>query len=179
MSCHSIGTLGTRTIPKDFADLKSGEAWSRRIQSGQAMTQMVTVAGRLDTQRALDLWGDWTDRIAAGELPFDKPSRPQGIERNVVLTLWEWSTPQHYLHDLIGTDRRNPTVNANGKLYGATEESTPNFPLLDPNTHTVGTVHHPVRDPNTPNSKSAPMAPSPYLGTASRSGTTRPAFTTR
>ena len=164
MSCHSLGTLGTRTMPKDFADMKSGEAWSRRIQSGQAMTQMVTVAGRLDTRRALDLWGDWTDRIAAGELPFDKPSRPQGIERNVVLTQWEWSTPKHYMHDLIGTDRRNPTVNANGKFYGATEESTPNFPFLDPNTHTVGTVHHPVRDPNTPNSKAAPMAPSPYWG---------------
>ncbi len=164
MSCHSLGTLGTRTMPKDFADMKSGEAWARRIQSGQAMTQMVTVAGRLDTRRALDLWGDWTDRIAAGELPFDKPSRPQGIERNVVLTQWEWSTPKHYMHDLIGTDRRNPTVNANGKFYGATEESTPNFPFLDPTTHTVGTVHHPVRDPNTPNSKSAPMAPSPYWG---------------
>ena len=27
---------------------------------------------------------DWTDRIAAGELPFAKPERPQGIERNVV-----------------------------------------------------------------------------------------------
>ena len=49
--------------------------------------------GRLDAARALELFGDWTDRIAAGELPFAKPARPQGIERNVVLTLWDWSTP--------------------------------------------------------------------------------------
>jgi hypothetical protein len=68
MSCHAIGTLGTRTVPKDFADMKSGEAWSRRIQSGQAMTQMVTVAGRLDTRRALDLWGDWTGRRASSAM---------------------------------------------------------------------------------------------------------------
>ena len=165
MSCHALGTLGTRTMPKDFAHFKSSaEAWGRRIASGQAMTQMVTVLGRLDGPRALALWGDWTDRVAAGELPFAKPERPQGIERNVVLTLWDWSTPTGYMHDLISTDRRKPTVNARGKVYGATEESTDLFPVLDPNTHTASQLKHPVRDPKTPSSKTAPMAPSPYWG---------------
>ncbi len=165
MSCHALGTLGTRTMPKDFAHFKSSaEAWGRRIASGQAMTQMVTVLGRLDGPRALALWGDWTDRVAAGELPFAKPERPQGIERNIVLTLWDWSTPTGYMHDLISTDRRKPTVNANGKLYGATEESTDYFPVLDPSTHSAGQIKHPVRDPKTPSSKAAPMAPSPYWG---------------
>ncbi len=42
---------------------------------------------------------DWTDRIAAGELPRQKPERPQGIERNMVVTLWDWSRPTAYLHD--------------------------------------------------------------------------------
>jgi len=165
MSCHALGTLGTRTMPKDFADFKSSaEAWGRRIASGQAMTQMTTVLGRLDSQRALALWGDWTDRVAAGELPFARPERPQGLERNIVLTLWDWSTPTGYMHDLISTDRRKPTVNARGKLYGAPEESTDFFPVLDPITHTVGQMRHPVRDPKTPSSKTAPMAPSPYWG---------------
>ena len=136
MSCHALGTKGTRTMPKDFAHMKSAEAWARRIQSGQALTQMARDITRLDSQRALALFGDWTDRIAAGELPFAKPERPQGIERNIVLTLWDWSTPTGYLHDLISTDRRKPTVNANGKLYGAPEESTDFFPVLDPKTHT-------------------------------------------
>ncbi len=167
MSCHALGTKGTRTIPKELGVFKSSaDAWARRLTSGQAMTQMMNVLGRLDSQRALALWGDWTDRIAAGELPFDKPSRPQGVERNIVLTLWDWSTPTGYMHDLISTDRRNPTVNANGKLYGATEESTDFFPVLDPSTHTATSVKHPVRDPKTPSSKSAPMAPSPYWGAA-------------
>ncbi len=165
MSCHALGTLGTRTMPKDFAHFKSSaEAWGRRIASGQAMTQMVTVLGRLDGPRALALWGDWTDRVAAGELPFAKPERPRGLERNIVLTLWDWSTPTGYMHDLISTDRRKPTVNAYGKLYGATEESTDYFPVLDPNTHTASRLKHPVRDPNTPSSKTAPLAPSPYWG---------------
>ena len=165
MSCHALGTKGTRTMPKEFANFKSSaEAWGRRIASGQAMTQMTTALGRLDPQRALALWGDWTDRIAAGELPFDTPSRPQGVERNIVLSLWDWSTPTGYMHDLISTDRRKPTVNAKGKLYGATEESTDYFPVLDPNTHTAGQIKHPVRDPKTPSSKTAPMAPSPYWG---------------
>ena len=165
MSCHALGTKGTRTMPKDFAHFKSSaEAWARRISSGQAMTQMITVTARLGSERVLELFGDWTDRIAAGELPFDKPERPQGIERNVMLTLWDWSTPTGYMHDLIGTDRRKPTVNANGKLYGAPEESTEFFPVLDPKTHTATSVRHPVRDPNTPSSRQNTMAPSPYWG---------------
>jgi len=27
------------------------------------------------------------------------PSRPQGKERNVVVTLWDWADPKVYLHD--------------------------------------------------------------------------------
>ncbi len=164
MSCHALGTKGTRTMPKDFSHMKSSEAWARRITSGQAMTQMINVLNRFDRERVLSNWADWTDRVAAGELPFVKPERPQGIERNLVLTLWDWSTPTAYMHDLISTDRRKPTINANGKLYGAPEESTDLFPALDPNTHTATQVKHPVRDPKTPSSRSAPMAPSPYWG---------------
>src|SRR3954449_10474467 len=36
--------------------------------------------------------------------------KTQGVERNIVITSWEWSTPDKYLHDLISSDRRNPTV---------------------------------------------------------------------
>ena len=94
MTCHSLGTKATRTMPKDFMHYKSStEAWARRITSGQAMTQMINVANRLGTERSLALWADWTDRVAAGELPKAKPPRPQGTERNVVLTLWDWSRP--------------------------------------------------------------------------------------
>jgi hypothetical protein len=165
MSCHALGTIGTRTIPKELGQFKSSEeAWARRIRSGQAMTQMVNVVGRLGPKPALQLWADWTDRIAAGELPFVQPERPQALERNVVLTLWDWSHPTAYLHDLISTDRRKPTINANGQLYGSAEESTDFVPILDPVTHTATEVKHPVRDPQTPSSRRNPMEPSPYWG---------------
>ena len=78
------------------------------------------------------MFGDWSDRIAKGELPFAKPQRPQGKERNIVLTLWDWNTPKAYLHDENSTDRRNPTVNAYGKIYGSPEESSDFVPVLDP-----------------------------------------------
>ena len=164
MSCHALGTKGTRTIPKDYAHMSSYDAWARRIAAGQAMNNMITATSRLGSEKALGLWADWTDRIAKGELPFAQPQRPQGVERNVVLTLWDWSTPIHYMHDLISTDRRKPTVNANGKLYGAPENSTDLWPVLDPRTHTATTVKHPVRDPKTPSHATDPMSPSPYWG---------------
>jgi cytochrome c5 len=164
MSCHALGTKGTRTMPKDFAHLSSTEAWARRIASGQAMMPMVNAAARLGPQRGFELFADWTDRIAAGELPFAKPERPRGIERNLVLTLWDWSRPTAYMHDLIGTDRRRPTLNANGKLYGAPENSTDFWPVLDPIRNQATEIRHPVRDPKTPSHRTDPMAPSPYWG---------------
>ena len=55
------------------------------------------------------MFADWTDRIAAGEVP-PAPPRPRGIERNVVITQWDWADPKSYLHDSVTTDRRNPTA---------------------------------------------------------------------
>src|SRR5438105_6809879 len=117
----------------------------------------------LEPQRALALFADWTDRIAAGELPASKPSRPRGVERNVVITLWDWATPKAYLHDEIATDKRNPTVNANGLLYGAPELSTDYIPILDPVHNTATQVKMPARDPKTP-APGKPLRPSVYWG---------------
>ncbi len=166
MSCHALGTPGTRTIPRAFGDFaNSRDAWTRRVQAGQAMGQMVGVVTRLGPDRSIAEWANWTDRVAAGELPKDKPPRPQGIERNLVLTLWDWSEPQLYLHDLIATDRRNPTVNANGKIYGSQEHASDYVTVLDPVTHTASNIKHPVLDPKTPTTKELnAMTPSPYWG---------------
>src|SRR5580700_7281604 len=149
--CHAIGTKATRTISPLLGDFKSSEdAWLRRIQSGQASKDMVETIERYGTFRGAKMLGDWTDRIAKGDLPAAKPQRPQGLERNVVITVWEWSNPKAYLHDEIATDKRNPTVNAYGSLYGATENSTDLVPIFDPVTSTPTTVKLPVRDEKTP-----------------------------
>ena len=164
-SCHALGTKGMRTVPAAFIEAAGPvDAWSRRLQAGGARALMARDVNRLGSERALALFADWTERIAGGELPFASPERPQGIERNVVITLWDWSRPTAYLHDAISTDRRNPAVNAGGKIYASPEDSTDYLPILDPNTHTVTEVKHPVRDPRTPSSRSNPLGLSAYWG---------------
>jgi hypothetical protein len=164
-SCHALGTRGTRTVPAAFAAAgNSVEAWARRLESGSARAQMARDINRLDPARALRLFADWTDRIAAGELPSAKPDRPQGIERNLVITMWDWSRPTAYLHDAVSTDRHNPRINANGKVFASAEDSTDLLPVLDPGTHAVTELTHPVRDPQTPSSKINPFGPSAFWG---------------
>ena len=138
VGCHQLGQLATRTIPAALGQFKSGEeAWIRRVQAGQAAPLMVNqLAGKLGGV-PFKYFGEWTDRIAEGELPFAKPPRPQGVERNIVVTTWDWSDGKKYLHDLISSDKRNPTVNAYGLLYGSPEYATDHLPVLDPKTANV------------------------------------------
>jgi hypothetical protein len=164
-SCHALGSKGMRTVPELFAKSDSSfQAWARRTQAGQAMTNMALTLGNMGSERALKQFADWTDRVAAGELPFARPERPQGVERNVVISMWDFSAPQYYLHDGISSDRDNPRVNANGPIYGAPEESTNLIPVLDPVKHVATHIRHPVPDVRTPSSLSLPMQPSPYWG---------------
>ncbi|HEX8811112.1 MAG TPA: hypothetical protein VF742_03880, partial [Terracidiphilus sp.] len=146
VGCHQLGNQATRTIPTALGHFNNGyEAWTRRIQSGQASLIMVNNLERMGTQAGLKMFGDWTDRVAQGELPSTKPSRPQGIERNAVITVWDWSSPRAYLHDAAASDKRNPTVNANGLIFGATENSTDDVPVFDPKTNKAFTVKLQVR----------------------------------
>jgi hypothetical protein len=76
-SCHQLGDKATRELEPQLGHFNtSAEAWERRIQSGQAGILMVQAIGDLDANRAFTNFGDWTDRIAKGELPFAKPARP-------------------------------------------------------------------------------------------------------
>ena len=112
----------------------------RRVQAGQASPLMVNpLAGKLGGA-PFKYFADWTDRIAKGELPFAKPPRPQGIERNMVVTTWDWGNEKQYLHDLISSDKRNPTVNPYGVLYGSPEYASDHLPVLDPKTAKVSTI---------------------------------------
>ncbi|HKW49422.1 MAG TPA: carboxypeptidase-like regulatory domain-containing protein [Gemmatimonadaceae bacterium] len=167
-ACHQLGTKGTREIPEAYRKLGSSFAsWERRVQSGQAGTQMLGTIDNLGHARALQLFADWTDRVAAGEVPATAPHRPQGIERNVVITEWDWADPKSYLHDVVSTDRRDPTVNANGLMYGSLELSSDYLPVLDPTHNSVSRVPLTVRDPATePAAGPNHGAPSVYWDTA-------------
>jgi len=172
VGCHQLGQESTRAIPAAFGEFQSGEdAWKRRIQSGQSGEQMTNQLAGNFGGAPFEYYGNWTDRIAKGELPKSKPQRPQGVERNMVVSSWEWGTEKQYLHDLISSDRRNPTVNAYGPLYGSPEYSTDNMPILDPKTAKVTFFKMPVQDPNMPESLGPghaasikPLQPSAYWG---------------
>jgi hypothetical protein len=172
IGCHQLGQEATRTIPAQFGKFSSvADAWQRRITSGQSGEMMTNrIAGQFGGA-PYKYFGDWTDRVAKGELPKAKPPRPTGVERNIVVTTWDWSTPDKYMHDLIASDRRNPTVNANGPLYGSPEYATDNSPVLDPKTNKVSFFKMPVADPAMPVSLGPghagavkPTAPSAYWG---------------
>ena len=166
VGCHQLGQESTRTLPEALGQFESSEdAWLRRISSGQAGRSMTgQVTGRLGGV-PLRYLADWTDRIAAGALPSTHPERPAGVERNVVATVRDWASPTVYMHDLTSTDRRNPAVNPYGRIYGAPELSTDDFPILDPVANTHTSFRATVRDPDTPTTASAPVVePSPYWG---------------
>ena len=164
-SCHALGSENIRSPRvKDLGEFpNSTEMWARRIQSGQAMIGMALAITRLGPNKGLSLYADWTDRIAAGELPGSKPERPAGLERNMVVSLWDWSAPTAYMHDAISTDKRHPTINANGYVYGSPEESTDNVPVLDPVANKTWTVKHPYL-PGTPSSADEPKGTSVFWG---------------
>jgi len=171
IGCHQIGQQSTRTIPAALGTFASSEqAWMRRVQSGQSGQQMTGQLTALGLQ-SFKNYGDWIDRIAKGELPHATPTRPQGAERNIVVTLRDWMNEKQYLHDLIASDRRYPTVNGYGPVYGSPEYSSNDMPILDPVKNTFTTFRLPVRDEDTPLALGPghaaaldAMAPSPYWG---------------
>jgi len=171
IGCHQIGQKATRTIPPSLGTFGNMEqAWARRVQSGQAGQQMSGQLSQIGSMSIKNL-ADWTSRVAKGELPHAKPQRPQGVERNIVVTLRDWMNEKQYLHDLIASDRRHPTVNGYGPLYGAPEYSSDNMPILDPVKNTATTFKLPVMDPSMPLSLGPghaaaldAMQPSPYWG---------------
>jgi hypothetical protein len=78
---------------------------------------------------------------------------------------------KQYLHDVISSDRRFPTVNGYGPLVGSPEYSSDSIPILDPVKNTASVFKAPVKDPNMPLSLGPghaaaldPLQPSPYWG---------------
>ena len=171
IGCHQLGQASTRTIPAALGTFATGaDAWKRRVQSGQSGAMMFGQLNGLG-EMSFANYGDWTDRIAKGELPFAKPPRPQGVERNIVVTLRDWMNDKQYLHDLIASDRRFPTVNAYGPVYGSPEYSSDHIPILDPVKNLATVFPAPVRDPHMPLNLGPGHAaaldvaePSPYWG---------------
>ena len=144
--CHTLGgTEWTRIVPPHDPEgneyASTADAWDHRVRMGQrgGMNSTMTSLGR---PRALEMFADWTDRIIAGEVP-PAPPRPQGAERNVVITQWEWGTTMTKIHDITATDKRDPTVSPNSAVYG-TDIARDYLQVLDPVAHTTSALRVPT-----------------------------------
>ena len=117
------------------------DAWDYRLQLDGLMYATLNRMGR---ERALEMFADWTKRVMGGEVP-PTPPRPQGIERNVVLTMWDWGASGSYLHDLVSTDKRDPTLYAGAPVYGA-DLRRGMLTVMDPVANTVDEMQIPVQE---------------------------------
>lgn len=135
--CHQVGTATTRkTAPPD----NSVKAWDMRMQR---WPQMHSESRRLG-QRGLEMLAQWTDAIAAGNTPREKPKRPEGVERNIVVTVIGWGK-ESWLHDQTSSDRLAPTTNAGGPVYGmGTHDNL--FYVMNPETTETVTLPIPGAD---------------------------------
>jgi hypothetical protein len=164
-SCHQIGDKSTRTLPSALGHFntaaKPGSAASSPAgepADGQRHRQF-RCAARTGEFRQLD------GPRGEGRTSLREADASVGVERNLVLTEWDWATPQTYLHDEIATDRRNPTLNANGIIYGSPEASSDFIPWLDPVDNKAGFFKTEWRDPKMPTTKTGPQFnDSPYWG---------------
>ncbi len=176
-TCHQMGLKSTREIPASLnLPQDSPKSWERLISSGQVGRGMMGGINLMGHDRTLAMYADWGGRIAKGELP-PVPPRPVGTERNVVITMWNWAVPTAFLHAMISTDRRKPTVNAYGSVYGADwsgdcgngKKKVTCLAVLDPKSNESFEV--PVPLPNEADreklitwSPQTQLAPSPYYG---------------
>jgi hypothetical protein len=125
--CHQLGMPNMRT------NFTTPELWDFFIKKNGGMNGAADRLGRELLEKTL---ADWATRIKAGEVP-PAPPRPTGIERNFVVTQWDWAAPDSFIHDNISTDKRNPTLYPNGIVYGADRAGGGRLWALNPVTNTL------------------------------------------
>lgn len=146
MRCHQ---LGASVFHKRMGIAGWEDEWKDRPFEGRTADTL----GHAHFTKAL---ADWTARIAAGDLP-PVPARPVGIERNVVVTEWEWAGTNSYVHDLTATDKRRPTLYPYGKVWGV-DFGHDELWSLDPKTHRVASFKVPTTNVLPPQKPARPDA---------------------
>lgn len=164
--CHELGTKVTRSLDHMSAlDFKTHEeAWKYRTSLGVRGGSMQASFLAFGMDGMAKTMADWTRKVESGATPV-MPPRPQGIERNVVVTLWDTGGPQDFMHDEVSTDKNNPTVNAYGPIY-AVSAGHGTLNVVDPVTNDSYKMVIPTReDPRVVKTRfPAPGNPSNFWG---------------
>src|SRR5215471_16034205 len=166
--CHQLGNQLTRTVDDVFKakpELKThAEAWEWRLGTGVRGNSMYGVLTNQGKERSLKTYAGWTERIAKGDVP-PSPERPKGIERNVVVTMWDVGDDHSFMHDEISTDRNHPTMNAGGPVY-AVSAGHGQLVVLNPKDNSTVALDIPTREPKekVPSRFPAPNRPSLHWG---------------
>ena len=166
--CHQLGNKQTRDVSHVFEakpDLKThAEAWEWRLGTGVRGTSMYSVLNIQGQETSINAFSAWTEAIAEGAVP-PAPPRPAGIERNLVLTLWDVGSDRTFMHDLASTDKNHPDVNAGGRVYAASSGHG-QLVIMDPRENFTIALNIPTREPReqVPSRFPAPMRPSMYFG---------------
>jgi hypothetical protein len=166
--CHQLGNRLTRSVDHVLQakpELKThAEAWEWRLGTGVRGTSMYAVLNTQGKDRSLKAYADWTERVAKGDVP-PAPPRPKGVERNLVVTLWDVGDDHSFMHDEVSTDKNHPTVNANGRVY-AVSAGHGQLVVLDPNEHSTFSLDIPTRESKekVPSRFPAPNRPSLHWG---------------
>ncbi len=145
--CHQLGNRLTRSLDHVFKakpELKTpADAWEWRLGTGVRGNSMYGALNNMGLPRTTRALAEWTDRIVKGEVP-PAPPRPKGIERNVVVTLWDWGTDHSFMHDEISTAKNNPRINGGGRVY-AVSAGHGSLVVLDPKEHSTFEMEIPTR----------------------------------
>jgi hypothetical protein len=141
--CHQMGNKAIRELSPGLGKFDSTfDAWERRVLLGQ--NSGGGGVDRLGHQRGLQMYADWTDRIMAGEIP-PAPPRPAGLERNLVVTEWDFGSTTAFIHDAAASDKNHPGVNGYGPIYGA-EWGHNTLEVLDPSKNIAYSIKIPLKD---------------------------------
>jgi len=142
--CHQMGDKATREIPPGFGKYSSTfEAWEQVLRIG-GNAEGANLVNQMGHEQMVGIYADWTERIARGEVP-EAPPRPSGIERNLVLTVWDAGASTTFMHDVISTDKRSPTLNGNGPIYGI-DYHNGTLVIMDPVKNTNEAIPLPTID---------------------------------
>jgi hypothetical protein len=130
--CHQIGNSYTR-----FTDRAAFDHGLKKTAGMNFISQ------EMNRELLVNTLGSFASDIASGKIPAEVPPRPEGIERNFVITQWGWGELYTWAHDLVSTDKRDPFLYANKPVYGG-DIGNDHVLIVDPVKHEARQIKIPA-----------------------------------